>query len=123
MLCDLNPDDEIYISSEKGEWLLDEPIRTLLANQAKLSVLLAFSDEAKNLLAAYPGRISLALIDPWRHNRHMTIVCKGNRPTVATYFARRLRTHVITAVYLENIADVELLMQTYSERWDEADKL
>jgi hypothetical protein len=122
MLSDLNPDDKIYISSEKGEWLLHEPIRTLLASQTELFVLLAFADEAENLLTAYPGRISLALIDPWRHNRHMTIVCKGDRPTVATYFARRLRTHVITAVYLQNIADVELLMQTYSERWDEAKK-
>jgi hypothetical protein len=122
MLRDLNPGDHVYVCSEKGDWLLHEPVKTLLA-QTQLSVLLAFPDEADTLRETYPGRLRLAVIDPWRHNRHMTIICKGDRPKVATYFARRLRNHAITAVYLENIADVDLLMQMYRERWDEAKEL
>ncbi len=120
MLSDLDRWDRVYISSENGEWLLREPIRTLLRKQTKLHLLLAFSDEEEALVEAFGSSVRTAVIDPWRHNRHMTIVCDGKSPRRAIYFARRLRTPVITAVYLESIRDVQRLTKMFWQRWEEA---
>jgi hypothetical protein len=43
----------------------------------------------------------------------MTIVCKANVPMRAIYFARRLRTPMITPVYLDRPADAERVKRTF----------
>jgi hypothetical protein len=118
MLQDLKPEDEVYISSETGEWLLSDPIYSLLKDQQTLRLLVAFTSR-KNRLARYFPAMKVRVADPWRHNRHMTIVCDGDRPARAVYFARRLRTPVITPVYVDGIRDVQRLATTYAVRWDE----
>jgi hypothetical protein len=124
MLDRLEPSDHVYMSAETGGWLLDEPISELLKGQRKLKVLLGFDIDVPKLRSAYPGRnLKLRTVNPWHHNRHMTIVCKGKTPSRAIYFARHLRTPIITAVYLDSIRDVAHLMRTFSARWDEADKV
>jgi len=121
MLSRLEPDDRVYISTETGGWLCDDPIYDLLARQRKLKVLLAFDIEALDLKRKYSGvNLKMRCANPWHHNRHMTIICTGKRPVKAIYFARHLRTPVITAVYLESIRDVAHLMKTYRVRWKEA---
>lgn len=120
MLKGLDANDEVCVSSETGAWLLKKPIVDTLKMQRRIRVLLAFDIERKKLKETYKGRLRPVFTDPWHHNRHMTIVCKGKRPVRAIYFARRLRTPVITPVYLESLRDVQLLMRMYEERWDEA---
>jgi len=121
MLHDLKPKDRIHISAETGEWLVDPPISALLEKQEEMRVLVAFSIEEETLGRTYDKvKLKLTRVNPWHHNRHMTIVCKGDLPTRAIYFARHLRTPVITAVYLDSIRDVQHLMTTYEARWDEA---
>jgi len=122
MLDELEPDDEIYISSETGAWLLDPPISEKLQEQKHIRLLLAFNLKIKALNDIYGGVESLetACVNPWHHNRHMTILCKKDSPTRAIYFARHLRTPVITPVYLSSIRDVQHLKKTFDRRWEEA---
>jgi len=119
MLRELKPGDEIYISSETGEWLLQEPILKMLQGQLKIRALLAFDIKRGKLHKKYRG-LKAKVINPWHHNRHMTIVCDGEVPSQAIYFARHLRTPVITAVYLNNVHDVQHLKKTFDRRWQEA---
>lgn len=118
MLQDLGPDDEVLVSSEDGEWLL-EPLAQQLVAKPRIRALLAFDVKRRKLAEAYRDRLSIAVVDPWRHNRHMTIVCREGQPSRAIYFARRLRAPVITAVYLKSIRDVRRLMRLFDERWSE----
>jgi len=122
MLHDIDPDDEIHISAETGGWLLREPARSLLSRQRCIRLLLAFDIERDDLMRTYGRALRPRVIDPWRHNRHMTIVCRGSDPVRAIYFARRLRAPVITAVYLDSIRDVKQLRRLYDHRWDEAER-
>jgi SIR2-like domain len=119
MLQKLERKDEVCISSEVGAWLLDEPILGILKDQSKIRALFAFDIEQDELALAYKG-LKSHVIDPWRHNRHMTIVYKEGRPSRAIYFARRLRTPVITPVYLEGMRDVQRLTRMFEERWVQA---
>ncbi|WCB92107.1 hypothetical protein DSM104299_00792 [Baekduia alba] len=121
MLDGVKPKDRIYVSSETGAWLLKEPIRTLLSKQEHIHLLMAFAIEDDDLVDVYGRtRLQKRVVDPWRHNRHMTIVCNGDRPARAVYFARRLRTPVINPVYLDGVRDVGRLWTTYQVRWAEA---
>lgn len=121
MMRDVDPDDRVYISSETGDWLLKDPVLDMLKNQKHMRALLAFDIKEGDIRKEFSEEhLELQYANPWHHNRHMTIVCKGKRPTRAIYFARHLRTPVITAVYLHNIGDVERLMKTYERRWTEA---
>ena len=120
MLRDLEPEDRVYISSETGAWILREPVLKMLRKPTQIRTLLAFAIEKGKLKDKYKDRLVSKFVDPWRHNRHMTIVCKKNEPVRAIYFARRLRTPFITPVYLDDLGDVKLLMRMYEERWREA---
>lgn len=122
MLRGLEPRDEIYISSETGHWLLTDSVVEALKQTRTIRVLLAFDIDKKDLKEKYGRRVKPLVIEPWRHNRHMTIVCQGNRPVKAIYFARRLRTPVITPVFLDGPRDVQRLMTMYMARWDEAER-
>jgi hypothetical protein len=121
VLSCIGRESSIYISSETGEWLRRKPFKNALRNAGKIQLLLAFNINRQNLEKEYRvANIEVATIDPWRHNRHMTIVCQDESPVCAIYFARRLRDPVITAVYLHEIRDVQLLKQMYDQRWKEA---
>ncbi len=119
MLQDLKPQDEVHVCAETGNWLLYDRVKVLLKECGVIRVLLAFDSERGALEEHYGDRIKIAVVDPWRHNRHMTIVCREGHPTSAIYFARRLRAPVVTAVYLKNTRDVVRLMRLYDERWGE----
>jgi hypothetical protein len=111
---DLRPEDEVYISCEIGEWLLDDPVTTeLLLRQSKVEVVTAFDLKRGDLDEMYEGRLTHRVINPWRHNRHMTVVCAGSSPSRAVYFARRLRSPLITPVYLEKPRDASRVKQTF----------
>jgi len=121
MLQDLDPDDQIHISSETGDWLLKPPMVEILTQQNHIRLLLAFDIAHDRLAQEYDRRrLKTVVVDPWRHSRHMTIVCKRDRPIRAIYFARRLRAPVITAVYLQSMTDVHRLKRLYDLRWTEA---
>jgi len=121
MFHDLKPEDRVDISSETGGWLLDRTIVRMLKAQEEVRLLLAFDIDRQRLEKAYrEAAIKLSFVNPWHHNRHMTIVCKGDRPARAIYFARHLRTPVITAVFLDSVRDVQHLMKMYEIRWNEA---
>jgi hypothetical protein len=123
MLKDLDPKDRVYVSDENGDWLTRPAMRELLLRQEKIKVLLAF-DEKEATLRKQLGRkrVKTRVINPWRHNRHMVIVCDGDLPQRAIYFARRLRSPVITPVYLEGNRDARQLKRIFDERWREERK-
>jgi hypothetical protein len=107
-------DDEIYISCETGEWLItDETMGELLAKQKRVEVITAFDLWFDELREQYGEKLVLRSINPWRHNRHMTIVCRGQTPMRAVYFARRLRTPQITPVYLRDSDDAARVMRAF----------
>jgi hypothetical protein len=109
----LHPEDEIYIICETGEWLLDKKMLDRLKKQNHIEVITAFKLKWNQLEGKYGDRLKLHAIDPWRHNRHMTITCRGSFPQRAVYFARRLRTPIITPVYLKEVKDAERVKRTF----------
>jgi hypothetical protein len=118
---DIRPNDGIYIICETGEWLLGEKMGDLLSAQSHIEVITAFELKKTKLEALYGDRLRLHTIDPWRHNRHMTIVCRKDVPQRAVYFARRLRSPVITPVYLKEAIDAERLKRTFDLMRTEAE--
>lgn len=106
LLAGLAEEDHVYISCETGEWLLeDTKICELLRRQHYVEIITAFDIRFDELNALFGDRLRLRVIDPWRHNRHMTVACRGDVPARAVYFARRLRTPLITPVYLSSAPD------------------
>ena len=118
---DLQPKDEVYIICETGEWLLSEKMLDLLGAQNHIEVITAFELKRVQLKRKYGGRLKLHTIDPWRHNRHMTIVCSGGVPRRAVYFARRLRSPIITPVYLKEMDDAKRVKRTFDLMRTEAE--
>jgi SIR2-like domain len=115
--------DKVYISSETGDWLLRPHFVQMLQDASAIKLLLAFDTNREQLKKLHgEKRLQPTTIDPWRHNRHMTIVCEGSVPKRAIYFARRLRSPVITAVYLDDMGDVRLLAKLFDQRWKESSK-
>ncbi|HST69590.1 MAG TPA: SIR2 family protein [Solirubrobacterales bacterium] len=118
---DLQPRDEVYIICETGEWLLKKKMVDLLSAQEHIEVITAFELKSAQLKKKYGSRLALHTIDPWRHNRHMTIVCRGGVPQRAVYFARRLRAPNITPVYLKEVNDAERVKRTFELMRTEAE--
>jgi hypothetical protein len=110
---DIAPEDEVYISCETGEWLLSEQMRELLSRQEKVVVVTAFDFKFEKLEKLYGTRLTLRAVNPWRHNRHMTIVCDGSTASRAVYFARRLRAPKITPVYLSGHDDAKRVKHAF----------
>jgi hypothetical protein len=110
----MRPHDRIYISCETGEWLLgNQRMRALLAAQEYIEVITAFDLKYDELKKEYGDKLHLKRLNPWRHNRHMTIVCNGDNPVRAVYFARRLRAPLITPVYLAEAKDAERMKRAF----------
>jgi hypothetical protein len=106
--------DHVYISCETGEWLLEDTVLTeLLLRHDHVEIITAFDLKFAELQARFGGRLQLRVLDPWRHNRHMTIVCDGDSPARAVYFARRLRTPLITPVYLKQASDAARVKRAF----------
>lgn len=119
----LKPADEVYISCETGEWLIEnEAMRDLLSKQDHVDVITAFYFKCKDLDDTYHGKLKINTLNPWRHNRHMTIVCQGSSPSRAVYFARRLRAPLITPVYLDSARDAARLKHTFDLMRQEIDE-
>jgi hypothetical protein len=111
-------DDAVFISDENGEWLLRKAISDLLQHRKRFEVLLAFGDKRECLEEMYPN-IKIRVANPWHHNRHMVIVCDADNANRAIYFARRLRSPVVTPVYLRETDDAQQLERIFHERWEE----
>lgn len=113
--------DRVCISSETADWMLRSDFEPMLQRTEEIQLLLAFDTKRKALCKAYgKKKLKVTTIDPWRHSRHMRMVCNGETPERAIYFARRARNPVITAVYLDDITDVLRLHKLYDERWKES---
>jgi hypothetical protein len=121
MLRDLGENDEIRVFSETGEWLTKAPTPERIGTH-KIKAVLAFNTETRKLRKYYPeSQLKIRYVNPWHHNRHMTIVFRDEQPSRAIYFARHLRTPVITAVYLDSVRDVQHLNRVFEIRWKESE--
>jgi hypothetical protein len=111
--------DSVHIACETGEWLLDDgEMAAAVASFDRIEILTAFELRPPALLEDFRSRfagkdVTFVTIDPWRHNRHMTIICSGGHAVRAVYFARRLRTPLITPVYLDNSIDAKRVKRTF----------
>jgi hypothetical protein len=115
-------DDRVLISDENGQWLTRTPMQELLKKRKHIRLMLAFPDRAKELHKTFP-KIEMIKSNPWRHNRHMVIVCRGDRPHKSVYWARRLRSPVVTTVYLPEAGDSIQLERIFSQRWQDPEQL
>lgn len=121
---DLDEDNEVYISCETGEWLIEnETMGELLSKQNHVEVITAFQFKGKALDDKYHGKLHMSTHNPWRHNRHMTVLCRGGAAYRAVYFARRLRTPVITPVYLEHARDAARVKHAFDLMRQEIDEV
>lgn len=106
--------DSVHIACESGEWLAhDGEMSDALAQYDEIEMITAFRTRQGQIRRRFKGRLDLVAIDPWRHNRHMTIICRGGEPLRAVYFARRLRTPLITPVYLGDRVDAERVKRAF----------
>jgi hypothetical protein len=120
MLTELESGATVEVISETGEWLVLGDTPDLLRD-VRIKLIVAFATQRTELRREYKRRLELhPLPDPWRHNRHMTLVTDKAGRQRAIYFARRQRTPYVTAVYLKNGTDVERLRTGFNVIWDEA---
>jgi SIR2-like domain len=120
--CELllnTPDfDELWYVAETGDWILEPPIRELLAKRCNKI----------QLLQAFDANVDIRGVEiethklPWgRHNRHMTIVRSNNESRAAIYFVRRLRAPSVSPVYLAGGAeDLRRVTLAFQKLWFEA---
>ena len=121
MLRNVKKRDRVYICAETGAWLLRNSVPTLLRKPRKMRGLQAFDIEETDIRKRFPKRrLKLELQNPWHHNRHMTVVCRGKEPDQAIYFARHQRNPIVTAVYLNDPIDVRTMKVVHRRRWKEA---
>jgi SIR2-like domain len=121
MLRNVRKRDRVYICAETGAWLLRSSVPAMLRKPRKMRSLQAFDTEETLIRKHFPKqRLKLELQNPWHHNRHMTVVCRGKEPDQAIYFARHQRNPIITAVYLSDPTDVRTMKVVHRRRWKEA---
>ena len=116
--------NRIAAVAETGAWLLTEPHLSLLKDMEDLQIYLivAFQKDIKDLNKEFSGKngapkIHIMPTRWWRHNRHMTIVCRDNTPLAGIYFARRQRSLVVTPVYLDDEVDRVTLLNSFFMFW------
>jgi hypothetical protein len=123
MLRDVSKSKPVQMISETGEWLDNDDIAAALAD-VPIQLIVAFDSRLDDLKERYPNPDCLTVrrtVDPWRHNRHMTLV-EGRRSR-AIYFYRRLRTPYVTPVYMQNAGDVERLQIGFMVTWGESEQI
>jgi hypothetical protein len=110
--------DELRVVAETGEWLQRDvdlkPAHGTLTVKLIVAFDLGSSSYGENV------KVELLWIPWWRHNRHMTILCKDGTPQSAIYFARRLRASSVTPVYLTDQADLTRLANAFERLQEEA---
>jgi hypothetical protein len=124
----LEPDDydEIRVVAETGGWLRgahDGRPGTLGKGMVKLIVAFdrrLFDERPDGLKNLYGDTLDARRIPWWRHNRHMRLFCREGHPVRALYYARRLRTSMVTPVFLDDPADLKRLAQSWDLLWAEA---
>jgi hypothetical protein len=121
--------NELAVVAESGEWLLNPPYRDILRqrirlNSLRLYLVLAFDLKLRDVVRAF-GQSNMEVYIPhwWRHNRHMTIICKNGKPEGGIYFARRLRSIFITPVYLDEEDDKDALMRAFLTYWTRSGRM
>lgn len=119
--------DEIRVVAETGGWLANEENIAKLKRpkgKAKVTVrvITAFDlrEQALEKKLRPTVDLHLRLIPWWRHNRHMRLLCKGGQPVRALYYARLLRTSMVTPVFLQNGGDLRRLELGWERLWQEA---
>jgi SIR2-like protein len=121
MFRDLSKRDRVYICAETGAWLTRGTMPDLLRKSEHIRSLHVFAVEHEAVRTHYLKKhLAVEFVNPWHHNRHMTVVCRGEEPVRAIYFARHQRRPVITAVYLNNPIDVRRMKGVHETRWAEA---
>lgn len=114
--------DEIRVVAETGGWLADEDVSAKLQRlkRKRVKVITAFDLREGKLEEKLGLRVDQRLIPWWRHNRHMRLLCQGGQPVRALYYARLLRTSMVTPVFLDDGADLKRLELGWERLWQEA---
>ena len=113
--------DRVAVVAETGQWLLEEPYRSLLKGKA-IYIIVAFSKDVAKLEDAFPG-IHIMPTHWWRHNRHMTIACEKDTALAGIYFQRRQRSLVVSPVYIEYEADRRTLLSSFFAYWERSRRM
>jgi hypothetical protein len=107
--------DELRIVAETAGWL--EGRKEL--RKTKLKLILAFDRSAKDLRKEF-RHAEIRYLPWWRHNRHMRLAFWEQRPVGGVFYARRLRTSMVTPVYLYDAEDLRRAELNFDLLWDEA---
>jgi hypothetical protein len=114
--------DEIRIVAETGGWLTEDGVRDWVdrLGDGKIKVIVAFDLHKSAFKERLGARVDLQRIPWWRHNRHMRLLCKNGQPVRGLYYARLLRTSMVTPVFLRHGADLKRLELGWERLWQEA---
>ena len=97
----------LLVSAETGEWLKDPEITEIIgrAKDRRLAFVVADRTFEDDLVQMYPGRIvEFVQMNPWEHNRHMTIAIRGEyEPVGSIYFDRPRRASDVTPLRLDAV--------------------
>lgn len=115
--------DEIRVVAETGGWLAEKETRKAVRHIGKgdIKLIVAFDARAGTFKAKLGKKVEMRRIPWWRHNRHMRLLCKNGQPVRALYYARLLRTSMVTPVFLHHGADLKRLELGWQRLWQEAD--
>jgi SIR2-like domain len=115
--------DEILVVAETGGWLAKAGTLQQLEvlGEGMVKLIAAFDMRAALLDESLGDIVDMRCIPWWRHNRHMRLLCKGGQPLRAIYYARHLRTSMVTPVFLQHGADLKRLKLGWDRLWQEAE--
>lgn len=122
LLNDLEKDDILLSVAETGEWLLKNEVKSaILSKGFDLFIIVADRSHESNIRKDYKHQlVDVQQIPWWIHNRHMTILIRGNDVHGAIYFSRRLRAAMISPVKLEP-PDSDEILRTFLAYWEKAE--
>jgi hypothetical protein len=116
----------LLLVAETGEWLTETHIVNLIKKKheknqnVKMFLIVADLSRSEELYEKYGKKIiaSIKKLPWWEHNRHMTIlVDKNHTPFSSIYFSRRLRAANIIPVFLDNVDDSLIALESFNAYW------
>lgn len=117
--------DKLFCTAETGKWLLDKQIIEVIARHSGCSLIVIVADvvhqtEIKETYMNQGVGVDVVQLPWWLHNQHMTLIISGGAPRQGIYFERRQRSLSINPVWLKELSDLQIALESFVAYWIKA---
>lgn len=117
--------DKLFCTAETGKWLLDEQIIEVVVKHSSRSLIVIVADvvhqtEIKETYIDRGINVDVVQLPWWLHNQHMTLIISGGAPKQGIYFERRQRSLSINPVWLKELSDLQIALESFVAYWIKA---